>query len=143
MARPSSGSGLTISQLQQILDSRKNEISKLYRKRATIEKNLAAIDREIGKLEGDGGNGGRRGTGGGGGVRARNEKSLVETLAEVLGDAKAPMSIKEIVDGVEKAGYKSSSANFRGLVNQTLIKESKQFNAPERGLYELKGTKKA
>lgn len=139
MARPSSGSGLTISQLQQILNRRKTEINRLYRKRGTLEKQLAAIDREISKVEGDGA--GRRG-GMGGGTRARNDKSLVETLEEVLGGAKGPMGVKDIVAAVENAGYRSNSANFRGLVNQTLIKEGKRFGSAGRGLYELKGAAK-
>ena len=141
MARPNSGSGLTISQLQSILSHRKTEINKLHRKRSTIEKNLAAIDRSIAKLEGDGA-GARRVGGAGSGLRARNEKSLVETLEDVLQGGKSPMGVKDIVAAVEKAGYRSSSANFRGLVNQTLIKEKKRFESAGHGLYEMKGAAK-
>jgi len=87
MARPSSGTGLTISQLQQILSHRKGESTNCIASAAQFEKELAKIDRQIGKLEGTG-SGGRRG-GGGSGVRAHNDKSLVETLVEVLQDSKA------------------------------------------------------
>ena len=140
MARPSTGNGLTLSELQRIMDSRKGEISKLYRKRTTLEKDLTAIDRQIAKLEGSGG-GGRRGAIGSG-TRAQNDKSLVETLLEVMQGGKGPMGVKDIVEAVEKAGYRSSSANFRGLVNQTLIKENKRFESTGRGVYGLKGAAK-
>jgi hypothetical protein len=50
---------------------------------------------------------------------------------------KASMSLGDIVDAVQARGYRSSSANFRGIVNQTLIKES-QFTSAGRGMYRLK-----
>ena len=134
MARPSSGSGLTIAQLQQIINRRKKEISALRRDRTRLERELDAVDKQIAKLEGNGSGG--RGRGGGG--RARNEKSLVETLEEVLG-GKGAMSIGDIVAAVERTGYRSNAANFRGLVNQTLIKENKRFGSAGRGMYQLKG----
>ena len=42
------------------------------------------------------------------------------------------------MEAVKANGYRSSSDNFRGIVNQTLIKEKKRFTAPSRGLYQLK-----
>ena len=56
------------------------------------------------------------------------------------------MRVGEIVEAVQAGGYRSNSANFRGIVNQTLIKERKRFAAADRGLYQLRsgggGTKK-
>src|SRR3712207_8218784 len=48
------------------------------------------------------------------------------------------MSVGEIVEAVERSGYRSNSANFRGIVNQTLIKD-KRFQQAGRGQYQLKG----
>ena len=48
------------------------------------------------------------------------------------------MSVPDIVEGVQAAGYKSSSPNFRGIVNQTLIKERKKFQSVSRGVYAMK-----
>jgi hypothetical protein len=39
---------------------------------------------------------------------------------------------------VQKSGYRSNSANFRSIVNQTLIKERKRFGQAGRGIYQLK-----
>lgn len=79
---------------------------------------------------------GSGGDGGGGRGRPRNESSLADAIRTVL--AKAPdegMGVAEIMEGVRSAGYSSSSANFRGIVNQTLIKEKKQFERRARGKY--------
>jgi hypothetical protein len=63
--------------------------------------------------------------------------SLVAALESVMkkGD---PMGVGDIVDAVQSSGYRSRSANFRGIVNQTLIKEKKRFSSPGRGMYQLK-----
>jgi hypothetical protein len=45
--------------------------------------------------------------------------------------------VGEIVDAVLAGGYHSKSANFRGIVNQTLIKD-KRFVSSGRGVYQLK-----
>ena len=50
-----------------------------------------------------------------------------------------PMRVGEILEAVSATGYRSNSANFRGIINQTLIKERKRFNQAERGTYALKG----
>jgi hypothetical protein len=78
--------------------------------------------------------GGSRSRGG----RVRNEKSLTALMGEILGKAGKPMPVGDIVAKVQAAGYRSNSANFRGIVNQTLIKERKQFASAGRGLYQLK-----
>ena len=135
MARPSTGNGLTISQLQQILNQRKSELGKLHKRRVRAQRELDHIDKQIARLEGRAVAGGRRG----GGTRARNERSLVETLQEVMRQGKRPMRVGDLVEAVQRGGYRSNAANFRGLVNQTLIKEKKRFTQVDRGLYGLRG----
>jgi hypothetical protein len=129
MPRPSTGTNLSLAALQSIMESRRTELSKLRKHRNDIQRKLDHIDRLIDRIEGSGG----RSAGG----RARNSKSLNETLADVLAGGK-PMKVGEIVDAVLATGYRSTSDNFRGIVNQTLIKEDKRFTAPSRGLYQLK-----
>lgn len=129
MPRPSSGTNLSLSDLQSIMETRRGELSRLRKQRTELQRKLDGLDRQIGRIEG----GGRAGGGG----RARNAKSLNETLADVLRSGGKPMTVGDIVDGVKAAGYRSSSANFRGIVNQTLIKD-KRFTAAERGIYQLK-----
>lgn len=80
---------------------------------------------------------GRRGTLGltaAGKVRRRpkNDMNLVEALVRVL--TGRTMSVTEVTQAVQDAGYQTSSANFRTIVNQTLIK-SKAFKKVSRGKY--------
>ena len=118
----------SISDLERLLDSRRSALQKLSKQRTKIQRKLDAIDREIHGLGGSGG--------GGGGTRVRNDMSLVAMLGAVL-KGKEAMQVGDIVDAVKARGYRSNSANFRGIVNQTLIKES-QFASAGRGLYKLK-----
>ncbi|MCL4198954.1 MAG: hypothetical protein KJZ69_15810 [Phycisphaerales bacterium] len=45
------------------------------------------------------------------------------------------MSVSEAADAVQKAGYKSNSANFYTVVNLTLLKRKDLFKRVERGQY--------
>jgi septal ring factor EnvC (AmiA/AmiB activator) len=128
MPRPSTGTNLSLAALQSILESRREEVSKLKKQRAELQRKVDLLDRQIDRIEGDG----RGGNG-----RVRNTRSLNDTLAEVLRDGGKAMKVGDIVDAVKATGYRSNSANFRGIVNQTLIKD-KRFVAPERGMYQIK-----
>jgi hypothetical protein len=119
----------SIIDLQRLLNERRSALKKLAKQRAKIQKKLDGIDREIAGLGGSGG-------GGIGGARVKNTMSLVATLEAVL-KGKQAMAVGDIVDAVGARGYRSNSANFRGIVNQTLIKEP-QFASAGRGLYRLK-----
>jgi len=133
MPRPASTAGFTIAQLEQILRDRRGEVARLEKRRKKIARQLAQLDSRITSLGGSirGGGNGR------GGSRVRNDQSLPEAIAAVLGKSSKPMKVGDIADGVLGTGYRSNSDNFRGIVNQTLIKD-KRFNAPSRGLYQFK-----
>jgi len=121
--------GLSIAELEKLLNERRSSLAKLNKQRAELVKKLDAIDREISKL------GGAPGSHTAGG-RARNNVSLVHAMEAVL-RGKGPMRVGDIHDAVLASGYHSSSGNFRGIVNQTLIKE-KQFHQVGRGTYTIK-----
>ena len=138
MAKPASGTNLTIDQLNQVLQSKMTELARLRRKRDGLQKKLNLLDRHIERLGGGVPSGpGRAGT------RPRNEHNLPDTIESVLRSAGKPMRVPDIADAVLAAGYRSGSANFRGIVNQTLIKERKRFDQVERGVYELKAAGKS
>ena len=61
--------------------------------------------------------------------------SLLE-LQKVMG--KRTMAIGDLVSGVKKAGYQSSSSNFKGIVAQTLSHNPKVFKRVGRGEYRVK-----
>jgi hypothetical protein len=127
MPRPRLSDQMSIAKLESMLRARKGELSVLQKHRDQLHRKLNNIEKRIVSLGG---------TVRAGGGRARNSMSLVEALQTVLSGAK-PMKVGDIVEAVQRKGYSSSSANFRGIVNQTLIKE-KQFGSVGRGVYQLK-----
>jgi hypothetical protein len=153
MARPKSVASLTIAELESILKERRGQIPKLQKERRRILKELAELDLQLGSLGGrrrgrkPGRGRGRRGRlgrprlmgtrMGRRGRRPKNAKSLIESIHDVLARRGAPMTVGDIMNAVKGNGYKSSSANFRGIVNQTLIKD-KQFKSAARGTYGLR-----
>src|SRR6266496_2014426 len=73
-----------------------------------------------------------------GGGRARNQQSLLEVIESALKSAGGKaMSVGDITAAALKRGYRTTSANFRSIVNQALIKD-KRFGSAGRGLYQLK-----
>jgi hypothetical protein len=139
MAPTTTRPSLTISQLERLLRKRRADLDSLMRERVQITKRLAAVDGRIRALSGG------DITGGGLGVtrsgRARNAMSLVATMSEVLSKAGKPLNVGDIVDKVQASGYHSNAANFRALVNQTLIKQRKLFSNAGRGMYEVNARK--
>ena len=130
----------SIAQLEQMLNKCRSERQKLERERAKVAKRLQQLDARIHSLGGGAGNGRGRGGAGAGrtsGGRVRNEKSLLQMIEGVLGKSGKAMKVGDIADAVQSGGYRTNSANFRGIVNQTLIKD-KRFSSAGRGLYQLK-----
>lgn len=68
--------------------------------------------------------------------RHRNDTNLVEALQQVLSGT--TMGVTEAAAAVQAAGYKTTSPNFRTIVNQTLIKHSDAFSKKGRGKYTAK-----
>ena len=127
MPRPASN-GLSIVQLEQMLQSRRSQLQKLQRNRAKVARKLDQIDSRIRDLGGS-----IRG-----GTRARNAESLLTVIETTLKSAGGKaMNVGDIASAALKRGYKTTSANFRGIVNQTLIKE-RQFMQAGRGMYQMK-----
>src|SRR3954453_16189992 len=113
---------LTIAQLEALLQKGRSELNDLHKRRDKVQRELDTIDQRVSKLGGArGGRGGRGGGGGGGGGggRAPNEESLTAWSEDVLKISGIPMKVGDIVQGVQDCGYRSSSANFRAIVNQT------------------------
>jgi septal ring factor EnvC (AmiA/AmiB activator) len=131
MPRGSNGVNLTVDELERMLNKKRRELSRLSRKRATAQRRLEDIDDRIRRL------GGSAVSIRGGGRRARNDQSLVEVIHSVLQKAARPLRVSAIADAANAAGYRSSSANFRGIVNQMLIKDPR-FASQNRGFYQLK-----
>lgn len=119
----------SIAELRHLLGEQRQRRNSLLRERKKVQNRMDQLDREIAILDG------QQAAAAGG--RARNQKPLPDVIEGVLKKSNKPMRVGEIVEGVQQSGYQSSSANFRGIVNQTLIKDDR-FKSPSRGTYQLK-----
>lgn len=81
--------------------------------------------------------GGKRRAGGG---RRPAGEDLSTYIADALSSSKGPLGIAEIASAVKKAGYSTSSANFKGIVAMRLSTNNR-FKRVSRGQYSL-GKKK-
>lgn len=127
-------STLSVADLQRELRRRQGTVGRLMKRRERLAAKLAALDAEIGSL------GvalrGRAGAGiAGGRIRPKNDMKLVDALVKVL--TNKTMSVTEVAEAVQEAGYRTSSSSFRTIVNQTLINSGK-FKRVGRGQYTAK-----
>ena len=137
--------GVTTTDLQAELKRRASELGPLKAKREELMAEVAEIDGEIAFLSAALGGAARapspragavrRGRAVSGRKRPRNEKSLEVALSEVLKGK--TMGVTEVANAVQKAGYRTTSPNFRTIVNQTLIR-SELIKQIVRGAYTSK-----
>ena len=126
--RRSGLASLPTAAIERELRRRARRVLVLERRRDRIADKLAAMDAQI-RAMGGSSNGrmisGRK--------RPRNETNLAEALAKVLKGK--TMSVTEVAGAVQRAGYRTSAANFRVIVNQNLIKHRDLFKKVGRGQY--------
>jgi hypothetical protein len=127
MLRSGPVSGLSLAELEKLMQSRRAEVARLGRIRDRLRKKLEGVEAKLVAIEGESGKT----------RRARNHSSLQEIIHEVLVKAGEPLKVGEILERVQAAGYRSKSDNFRGIVNQTLIKD-KRLGKAGRGMYQVK-----
>jgi hypothetical protein len=134
MAKRSSGgiSAVSVGELRREIARRERRVGGLVRKRERLLDKARHIETQISELGGlvrgrPGAIPGRR--------RPSNESNLVESLSKVLTDK--VMSVTDVTEAVQKAGYTTTSPNFRTIVNQALIASGK-FKRVGRGQYTAK-----
>lgn len=152
---PRGGGGLraaSAGELQAELQRRSRDLAMLESKRDELLSKVEGIDAEIAAINGALGvsttaprgrrSAGRAKAGAGirvtrmaGGRRPRNDSSLEVALANTLKGK--TMGVSEVAEAVQQAGYKTTSPNFRTIVNQTLIK-SDLIKKIGRGQYTAK-----
>jgi septal ring factor EnvC (AmiA/AmiB activator) len=119
---------VSIEDLQSEIRRRERQLRTLERRREKLLEQLAMIDEEISAAGGAiAQTEGRK--------RPRNEQNLADALVELLRDQ--TLNVTRIAEEVQRAGYRTTSPNFRTIVNQTLIKD-KRFERVGRGMYTAK-----
>lgn len=125
-------SGMSVGELQRELRRRERGVQVLVRKRDKLMEKVHALDSEIAAL--GIALGSRRSATGR--RRPRNDSNLADALVGVL--KTRTLSVTDVAQAVQEAGYMTTSPNFRTIVNQTLIKD-KRIKRVGRGLYTAKG----
>ncbi|MCP3904960.1 MAG: hypothetical protein GY715_15155 [Planctomycetes bacterium] len=127
--RRGSLTGVSAAALKAELDRR---LTELGRRRDKLERELATVEAEIARhaYNGHAITAGRAKPGA---RRPRNATNLVEALRKLL--KRRTLSVTEMAIAVQEAGYRTSSPNFRTIVNQTLINNPKTFKRVARGRY--------
>jgi hypothetical protein len=131
--RNGSASHLSLSDLERMIRGRQRQLNKLQKRRAKVQRKLDALDENITEITGGGGDTAGR--------RARNGTNLPDAIAKMLARARGPTSVGDLAERVVAGGYRTSSGNFRAVVNVALIKDKRFVNAG-RGVYRLKGSGK-
>jgi hypothetical protein len=139
----------SLADLHAELERRERAVQKLAARHDVLLRELEEVEREI-RANGGVPAGRRRGPGRPpkvGGIRAmthragvrrrpRNKMNLVDALHKVLKGQ--TMSVTDVSEAVQKAGYKTTSDNFRTIVNQALINNTDKFKKIDRGRYTAK-----
>lgn len=122
--------GASLEELRREFERRRRSSGKLLKKRQRLAAQLQEIDAQLAMFDISAG-----GSSGAGGVRKRpkNEMGLVPFLVKVL--TNKTMGVTEVSLAVQRAGYKTTSPNFRTIVNQALIKHTDKFKKLGRGKY--------
>ena len=134
-------SGMTTTALAAELARRQRRLPALKRQHAALLDKLEALEAEMAEIEGGAApvRGRRksagRPVGSGGGKRHRNSMNLEDALVKTLKGK--TMSVTEATEAVQSGGYKTTAANFRTIVNATLLKSSK-IKKVSRGQYTAK-----
>jgi hypothetical protein len=119
---------MSIHDIHRELAKRERFVASLERKRASLLQKIEDIDAQIAANGGSS----KRGRGGPGRTRSRNEMNLVEALSATLQGK--TMSVTDAAEAVQRAGYQTTSPNFRTMVNAALLNK-KKFKRVQRGQY--------
>ena len=129
---------MTTDELEKELKRRERECARkmkaLEKKREKLLAQLDEVDAQIAEYAAELGVNARSANGRRG-RRPRNEASLADSLTKLL--RYKSMSVTDAAEAVQEAGYKTTSPNFRTIVNQTLITDER-FKRTSRGIYTVK-----
>ena len=161
MAKKASA-GLSVADLEKMLEVRRSELDKLQARRDTLLLELNQVDAEISRIEG--GRATRKATKAAPksarkvvkrtvrkkagrkkagrktarGRRPKNAKPLGDYILGALKASKNGLTIQQIGDEVQKQGYKTNSSNFKTVVYQFVYHSKKVSRDAKTGNYVVK-----
>jgi chromosome segregation ATPase len=127
----STTAGLSVADLERILDERKSQLQELGKRRDQLHKELEQLDDQIQSLVGIAGRGRRRRR------RIKNEASLRDVVVEILSKNKKGFTLADLQAKVGEAGYRSASKNFRNVLYQCLYNTEGIVHDENTGCYRM------
>ena len=118
----------SVPQLHAELRRRSLVLVQLRRTRERLVREMAAVDKRIVEFEPAGAPPHRK--------RPKNTVILLDALRKVLDNH--TLSVTQAAGAVTRGGYRTTSENFRTIVNQTLLGNKKAFKKVSRGNYTLR-----
>ena len=129
--------GMSVAQLEKLLDSRKSQLGTLTKKRDKLKKDLEQVEKRILVLQGRAtatvSSKARRKPA----KRAQNEKPLSAFVVDILGQNKKGLTLAGLSERVLAAGYKTNSTNFRNVLYQCLYNAKKVHHDEKTQTYKL------
>jgi hypothetical protein len=133
---PSTLKDYSVSDLEQMLKSRKSELDSLIKKREKTLKELNLIEKRIkvlkGRKQADGRTKRRKSR-----RRVKNAQSLRSTVTEVLSRNKNGIALDPLSKRILTTGYKSNSGNFKNVLYQCLYNHEEFTHDKKTGLYRV------
>ena len=126
---------MTVAQLELALQRKKGRLDSLVGRREKLQRQLDRVERMITEI---GGRGAAEGDKRSKRRRPKNKQSLRSIVLDLLGRNKKGLSISELHERVEGAGYKTRSRNFRNVLYQCLYNTDGISHEKETGKYVLK-----
>lgn len=127
----------TIAELEETLAQDKKYLRELHAKieerREQLIAEIAKVNKEIASLTQEYGPPAKAPA-----VGKGRAQRLPQYVLDVLKASPTPLTAAEIADGVTRAGYRSSSQNFVGLVRRTCYLNSR-IHTKGRGKFAIKG----
>lgn len=124
---------LSIAELERLLDSKKNNLVDLAKRREDLVEQIAELDRQIQQmadLRGIASRSRRK--------RVVNASPLRAVILDVLRKNKKGFKLADLAAKITETGYRSQSANFTNVVYQTLHKVSEIKLDEKTGCYRIK-----
>lgn len=137
-------SNMSLAELESMLKEQKSRLDNLKKKQNALQKDLDSVNQEIAVLEGKGARRGRPSGSTGGSTkrvrrrRAKNAKPLKAYVIDVLNSNKKGLTLQQVSDKVQAAGYKSKSKSFKNVLYQCLYHNKEFMHDSEAGIYKLK-----
>ncbi|RPI90546.1 MAG: hypothetical protein EHM42_01210 [Planctomycetaceae bacterium] len=130
---------MTVAQLERVLEKKRTRLEKLVTQRSKLQKKLALVEGKISTVGGVQKERVVRKRRGKGRKRLKNEKTLIQTVLDILAENKKGLTIKDLSAKILESGYKSSSANFQNTLYQCIYHNStKLVHDPKTHLYRAK-----